>query len=105
MAAEYFSEAVAAAIAGTAGMFLTKLFDHIRASRKEENESKREELYKAVDLYRDLIKELRSDIDEMLVSMKQLENEYIKSREENAALKAQVKSNMEKIGKIELENK
>ena len=78
------------------GAFLGKGVDWFRArSANKIDESKADsaikttEVEKAAEMYRSMIADLRKDIDEMFALIKNLEEERLQYRIENASLKAE----------------
>jgi septal ring factor EnvC (AmiA/AmiB activator) len=71
------------------------------AAKKADEDAKANELQRAVTLYRDIAESLRKDMDKLMEKLDHLEEDRLKCREENAALKTQVQILTEKVAKLE----
>lgn len=95
-----------------AGGFLGKGIDWLKARSQTKNDDKKAdsdvkttEVEKAAVIYREMIADLRQDIDEMFVLLKTLEQERLECRVENATLKGEVKALMARVETLEKELK
>lgn len=107
---EWLSAAVIAAVFTGVGALLGKGIEFFRArhsasleQQAQEAKIKSSETEQAVALYREIISALRDDLKKLFRSLQQLEADHLKCREENAALRTEVKGLTKRVKTLEEE--
>lgn len=88
-------------LGGAGGVLLLNLYKAWKESKnleiKQVSDIKLTENEQAVKIYRDLLEGLKEDVNRISKDMDKLEKDYLKSREENAMLKADLRANAKEI--------
>lgn len=93
------NESIIAVVSTLVGIVMGKGIDFAKArwsaksaDKKTDSDVRTTEVEKAAIMYRDIIVGLRSDLDKVMVHVKELEQERVDCREENATLRAELKA-------------
>lgn len=92
-------------LGGTFGGWLLNIYQTRNKSildlNKQSSDIRISENEQAFKIYKDLLDNLRIDVQKMTNDMNRLEEEHLKCREENAALKAEVRNNTREIEQLQ----
>lgn len=109
---DILNDAILAAVFTGLGLLISKWTDFFKVRRSENREDKKveadigkSETSQALDMYKSLIESLKTDMKELLGHLHQLEKDHLDCREENAKLRAEVKSLTDRVHILEEEKK
>lgn len=100
MSEEVLIAAVSAA-SGLAGAFLREAFSFFLSRKKVSSEVVTTEVEKAAALYREMTEDLRADVEKLLKKLDAVEADHKKCLVENAELRAEVRSQKERLDRLE----
>lgn len=98
---ESWESGVIAAVSVGLGMVIPKVVAYLRASREARDRRERSESELALSIYRELVTDLRVQVEKLVESTRVLEEEHIQCREAAARMAATIAALQERVRSIE----